>query len=74
MIKKLEAENKQLKKKIEELKKENDNSPEYRSYLNKKESQLKDREQKLEQLRNIVKSIGYETPTSNPNNGNFPTG
>ncbi|CAG8689994.1 10007_t:CDS:10, partial [Gigaspora margarita] len=47
IIKQLEAENKKLKEEIAELKKEDDNSPEFRSYLNKKENQLKKNEEML---------------------------
>jgi len=36
-----------LKKEIEELKQENDNSPEYKSYLAKKENELKDKEKNV---------------------------
>ena len=76
IIKQLEVENKRLKAEIEELKKENDNTPEFKAYLNKKEAELKDKEQKLEQLRDISKDNNSNTQNSENDNSNnkFPTG
>jgi len=59
--------------KFKNFKKENDNNPEFHSYLNKKEAELRDKQSKLEQLRGIVEGNNYETSSSNSNN-NFPIG
>jgi predicted RNase H-like nuclease (RuvC/YqgF family) len=66
IIQRLVKEIQELRAEIKEQKQKG-NVSEYQSYyLNRQESQLKDREQKLEKLSSIV--------NSNSNSNNFPTG
>ncbi|CAG8654088.1 12394_t:CDS:1, partial [Racocetra persica] len=71
LVQQLEQEVNKLKTEVQELKKENDNSPEFRAYLNQKENELQNKQSKLEQLRGISE-VGA-TPKSETNSNNFPT-
>jgi len=65
MMQQLVEEIQELRTEIQQLKKENNNSEYHTYYLNRQESQLRDRESRLEQIKDII--------NSNPNSNNFPT-
>jgi hypothetical protein len=71
VVQQLEKEVNQLKEEVKELKAERDNSPEYQSYLSKKEAELQNKQQKLEQLRDITKTNDNEDKSKSDNK--FPT-
>lgn len=66
-IQQLETENKKLREEIEELKKEDDNSPEFKSYLTKKENELQSKQSKLEQLKSIIDKGKIDNNEQKPN-------
>ena len=72
IIKQLEIENEQLKKEIQELKAKKDNSPEHQTYLVKKETELKNKQQKLNELKGIAETNNNSKTLQKKNN--FPTG
>ncbi|MCE8163903.1 MAG: DnaJ domain-containing protein [Candidatus Moeniiplasma glomeromycotorum] len=77
LVQQLKKEINQLRTEIQELKKEDDNSPEYKFYLDKKGSELKNKELKLETIESIIMNIGNSNSQNsgkNSSNNNFPTG
>lgn len=68
LVQQLEREIQELKSEIQELKTEKDNSPEFQSYLSKKENKLRSNQSKLEQLKGIINDDSRELKTKSDNN------